>query len=275
MPALQSCNLKADRVVVEDHRIQTGHGALHARLWRPKKTRSEAPTIILFHDSLGSVELWRSFPAELAEATGYPVLAYDRLGFGASDANPRELDANFMRDEAQTAIPALRSQLGISRFIAFGHSVGGAMAVASAAAFPQDCVAVITEAAQAFVEDRTAAGVREAKVQFADPAQIERLARYHGDKARWVVDAWTGTWLAPWFAGWTIESLLAGGRCPVLALHGDSDEFGSEEHPRRISAAPSGKGEMLMIAKCGHVPHREQPQIVLKAVSGFLARGGL
>ncbi len=262
--------LSASDVAATDHLIPTPTGTLFARRWSPAGAKG-LPTLILFHDSLGSVELWRNFPERLALATGLPVVAYDRLGFGRSDAHPATLAFDFMREEARTSLPALRTALAIDRFVAFGHSVGGSMAVASAAAWPDACEGVITESAQAFVEDRTLSGIREAQAAFSDPAQVARLARYHGDKARWVLDAWIDTWLAPEFAGWTMDADLERLQCPVLTIHSDLDEYGSLAQPRRIIDRAGAGGTGLILQSCGHAPHREQIDQVLKAIEAFLS----
>jgi pimeloyl-ACP methyl ester carboxylesterase len=253
-----------------DHGIATPAGRLFARSWTPDAAAPAAP-VLLFHDSLGSVELWRDFPAALAQATGRRVVAYDRLGFGRSDPCTDTLTPAFVRHESVVNVPALCAQLDIARFVAFGHSVGGAMAVETAAAFGARCAALVTESAQTFAEDRTLAGIRVAKAQFAEPGQRERLARWHGDKARWVLDAWTETWLSPAFADWSIHAVLPSVRCPVLAIHGEDDEYGSPVHPRRIAASVAGPAEVLLLPGCGHVPHREQPEPVLDALCRFLA----
>lgn len=247
-------------------------GRLFARLWG-KVGEPSAPTpIVVLHDSLGCVELWRDFPATLAVATGRPVVAYDRLGFGNSDPHPGVLAPDFVLDEARTGIPALRAALGIDRMILFGHSVGGAMAVTSGAAFPEATDAVITESAQAFVEERTRDGIRQARATMRAPDQIARLARYHGDKARWVLDAWTETWLSDAFAAFSLDESLRALRCPVLAMHGDRDEFGSLAFPARITTVPSTPTEMVIFEGGGHVPHRERPAPVLETVVAFLGK---
>ena len=252
---------------VADIFIEAPGGQRFVRIWG--ELGSSVP-IILLHDSLGSVELWRDFPASLMEATGRPVIAYDRLGFGKSDPHPGTLDADFIREEARSSLPALSTQLGIGRMVLFGHSVGGGMAVCAGAALPDLVEAVITESAQAFVEDRTVAGIRHAEKNFEEPGQIERLARYHGGKARWVLEAWTRTWLSPRFANWTLDDDLRRLRCPVLALHGDRDEYGSRLHPERIGGLAGAGGEIVIIEDCGHVPHREKPELVLQAVARFV-----
>ena len=222
--------------------------------------------IVLLHDSLGSVEQWRAFPELLAAATRRDVIAYDRLGFGRSTARVGLPSITFVEDEADV-FAALREALGLSRFVLFGHSVGGAMALAIAAS--PDCEAVVTESAQAFVEARTLDGIRAAEADFADPAQFAKLERWHGDKARWVLDAWTKVWQSPAFADWSVDASLARIACPVLALHGERDEFGSVAFPRRIVEGVRD-GEMRVRA-WGHVPHREAPEEIVGLVADFLA----
>jgi pimeloyl-ACP methyl ester carboxylesterase len=216
------------------------------------------------------VDLWRDFPQRLAVATGRPVVAYDRLGFGRSDAYPGALPVTFIRDEAMAVVPRLSDVLGLDAVVPFGHSVGGAMALAVAARSPERCAAVVTESAQSFVEDRTLAGVRAARADFQRPGQLERLARYHGVKAAWVLDAWVETWLAPAFAGWCLDDDLRDVRCPTLAFHGDQDEYGSVQHAERIARLTRGPSRLVILDGCGHVPHREQPTRVLDEVERFL-----
>lgn len=255
-------------ILHEDFRVQLPTGGLFVRKWSP--VQAQGSPIVLFHDSLGSVELWRGFPSALAARTGRVVFAYDRLGFGRSDPRDDTLGMGFIADEASTFFPALREQLGIGRFIAFGHSVGGGMAVHSAARCADDCAALITESAQTFVEERTLQGIRQATTLFADPAQVERLGKYHGAKARWVLDAWIDTWLSPGFADWSLDAVLPQVKCPVLAIHGADDEYGSPRHPERIGKLAHGPARVEVMPDTRHMPHREREAVVLDLVAEFL-----
>ena len=251
-------------------------GRLYSRVWTPAPTGRPLPDapIIMLHDSLGSVELWRDFPAALSLATGRRVVAYDRLGFGLSSPRHGPLPLDFIAAEARHDFALVRQQLGIGPFIAFGHSVGGGMAVNCAAEFAADCEALITIAAQAFPEDRTLEGIRVAKEQFKDVRQVERLGKYHGDKARWVLDAWTETWLSPAFATWSLAPVLPRVSCPLLAIHGLHDESGSTRHPELIGElSRSSQVQVEIMEECRHMPHREQPEAVIGLVRGFLERG--
>ena len=132
--------------------------------------------IVLMHDSLGCVELWRDFPEQLARETGRSVIAYDRLGFGRSDPNARRLrrPPASVEAEAREGFRQLREALGIGPFVAFGHSVGGGMAICCAGVYESDCQALITESAQAFAE-RPHAGRhrRRAALAFAEAGRLE------------------------------------------------------------------------------------------------------
>ncbi len=265
------------RIASRDQWVEHPQGRLFARRWWPEDAPRQGSPVVLLHDSLGCVELWRDFPAALSRATGREVIAYDRLGFGQSAARSARPGLDFVREEAAFHLPVVCEQLGVRRFVALGHSVGGGMAIQCAAeaatAGAPDCEALVTLAAQVFPEDRTLAGIRVAREQFRDPRQIERLARYHGDKAPWVLDAWIGTWLDPDFSAWSLAGVLPRVRCPALAIHGERDEYGSTLHPELIGQLASGPVRVEILPGVGHVPHREQPAEVLSLLGGFL--GGL
>lgn len=255
-----------------DHVVPLRQGKrLFAREWRPAQMAKAEP-IVLLHDSLGSVELWRGFPAALAQTTGRQVVAYDRLGFGRSGVRKGVLPPTFIKEEAEYFLPTVFDYFRLNKVVLFGHSVGGAMAAACASRHPDVCAAVVTEGAPAFVEDKTVRGLLEAKANFHHAEQLDRLKRYHGEKARWVVDSWTETWLGTVYAAWHVAAEAPGVACPFLVLHGDSDEYGSMQQPEAYAKLSRGPSQLVVVKDCGHVPHREQPDAVLAAVVDFLGR---
>ncbi|WP_284337234.1 alpha/beta fold hydrolase [Comamonas sp. NoAH] len=255
---------------IEQHTIPFLDGSLFAQIWLPDGAQ-KAP-IVLMHDSLGCVALWRDFPSQLASATGRMVVAYDRLGFGRSSAHADALPMSFVADEAHQGLAQVLQHLGLHTFVVLGHSVGGGMAVCSAAHYPQRCESLITLSAQAFVEARTILGIRAAKKQFSEPGALDRLARYHGDKAGWVLHAWTDTWLSSAFASWSLDTYLRKVRCPALIIHGEQDEFGSAAHPQRIAQGVQGESSMHLLAGCAHMPHKEQTLHCLELIQTHLNR---
>ncbi|WP_291159844.1 alpha/beta fold hydrolase [Gemmatimonas sp. UBA7669] len=261
-------------VATESRFVDVAGGRLFVQSWSPAVLHADhtprAP-IVLFHDSLGCVALWREFPALLAATTSRRVIAYDRLGFGQSSARHDVLAHSFVEDEGREVVPRLLTALGVETFVAMGHSVGGGMAVAAAAAHRARCTALITMAAQSFVEDRTVAGVREARASFAAPEQLARIARHHGDRAEWVLHAWVDTWLHPDFATWSLDALAEQVHCPALVIHSDNDEYGSLAHPMRLLRHLRGPSRQLTVPGGGHLPHRTEPAAVLNAVQDLLA----
>jgi len=251
--------------------IEHPQGRIFARSWEPPGAQGASP-IVLLHDSLGCVALWRDFPAALCAHTGRRVIAYDRLGFGRSTARETLPAPSFVADEAAEVFPLVRQQLGLDRFVVLGHSVGGGMAVHCAAQFADHCEALITVSAQAFVEPCTIQGIEAARQMFQDAAQQQRLARYHGDKAPWVLAAWIERWLDPDFAHWSLATVLPNVYCPVLAIHGTKDPYGSTRHPQMIAQLCSGPVQLALMDEVFHVPHREQPARVLEWVAKFLAQ---
>lgn len=250
-----------------------GTAQVQVQRWLAAGADPAAIPVVLLHESLGSIGQWRSFPAQLAEALQRPVLAYDRLGFGQSTPRIAPPSFGFIEEEAQQCFPALMQALGLERYALLGHSIGGVMALHIAAAQPQACAAVMSLSAQAFVEERTLEGIRQAQRFFADPAQWARLEKWHGERTRWVFDAWTEVWLHPDFQSWRIDTALAGVTCPVLTLHGRQDEYGSTAFAQHIhSGHAQAAGSELVLLDCAHHPHFEQAEAVLAACAGFAAR---
>ncbi|MEQ6916534.1 alpha/beta fold hydrolase [Halomonas aquatica] len=256
-------------VEMRECRIATPAGTLHALRHLPGGAGVTGIPIVLMHDSLGCVALWRDFPERLAEVTGREVIAYDRLGYGRSAPYPGAQPTHFIEEEAET-FAVVREQLALERFVMLGHSVGGCMAAAIAGRHVDGCEALVTVAAQAFTEPRTLVGIREAQRDFAMPERMARLEKHHGDKAGWVLEAWVETWHSAPFANWTLDASLAGVRCPTLAIHGEHDEFGSLAQPRRIASLTPGPAEPRILPDCGHVPHRECPERLIEAFRPFL-----
>ena len=255
-------------VKTQEYFLATPYGEIYAKKWLPIKPSTDIP-LILFHDSLGSVALWRDFPEVLAMKLGRIIIAYDRLGFGKSAARNSLPNIEFIAEEATLFFPLIKKALSITKYLVIGHSVGGAMAI-NIAAVDKDCLAVITEAAQAFVEDITLAGIVESKKAFQQLGQMERLEKWHGSKAKWVLSAWIDVWLSPEFSNWCLAPGIKEVTCPTLVIHGDSDPYGSRAFPEFITNNVSGKSEMLIFANCGHIPHKEFPDELMTKVVLFL-----
>jgi pimeloyl-ACP methyl ester carboxylesterase len=253
---------------IKENKITIFDKKIYIKIWVPERLLSTVP-IILIHDSLGSVDLWKDFPLELSRKTSRRVIAYDRLGFGKSDCCIEQPSVNFIKEEAGIIFPELKKQLSIQNYILLGHSVGGAMAI-NIAAKDKDCLGVISISAQAFIENVTISGIQKAKEFFTKDNQIKRLEKWHGDKAKWVLSAWVNVWLSSEFSDWSLSYCIQDVLCPILVIHGDKDEYGTIAFPHYISTNVGGDSENLIIKDCGHIPHKEKPTETLNAVIQFL-----
>lgn len=253
----------------EEYKIETSYGKINAKIWTPDTIISEIP-VVLLHDSLGCVDLWRGFPDTLAETISRTVIAYDRLGFGKSDARNDIPPLNFIEEEAKEYFPEVKSGLSISEYTLIGHSVGGPISI-NIAARDQDCKGVITMASQSFVEKITMRGVEKTKREFERPGQIERLIKWHGNKAKWVINAWTDKWASKEFSSWNLDSCIGKVICPVYSIHGANDEYGSTALAEYFYEKSGGITEILILQNCGHMPHMEKTEKVVNSVKEFLS----
>ena len=232
-----------------------------------------ARPLVFLHEGLGSVAAWRDFPQVLCDALDAPGLVYSRRGYGRSAplAGPR--GADYLHREAQVVLPALLRALDLHAPFLLGHSDGGSIALLAAAQPPGDVApaAIAVLAPHVFVEEVTLLGVRAARLAWEAGASGRlqpRLARWHDDPAG-AFFGWNDAWLAPTFRDWNIEAELDQVRCPVLAIQGVDDRYGTLAQLDRIARAVRGPCRLLRLAGCGHAPHDEAPQVVIEAVAAL------
>lgn len=240
-------------------------------------SRAGAPELVFLHEGLGSVSLWRIFPAQVATATGCPVTVYSRYGSGDSDVLTEARTVGFMHEEALQALPEVLAQLEIENPILIGHSDGGSIALIFAGSpRPEGSGGVrglVLLAPHVFVEDLSVRSIAEAKVRFETTDLPEKLARHHRDAAKtfW---GWNDIWLHPEFRSWNIEEYLPRIVCPILAIQGLDDEYGTMAQVRAIGRQAGGPVEIMELEECGHSPHRDQTEAVLEAIRKFVGRMG-
>ena len=228
------------------------------------------PTLLLLHEGLGCVAMWRDFPAQLATATGCRVVVWSRPGYGGSQPYPEERKKGYMHREAEESLPALIAALHIERPLLVGHSDGGSIALIFAGAFPEVPLGIAVLAPHEFVEEVTLVGIRAARSIWESTDWPTKLGRYHLDAVR-VFEEWNDTWLSPLFRDWNIEQYLPKIRCPVLAIQGEDDEYATMRQIEVIAEQVPGT-ELLKLPNCGHTPQRDQEAAVLAALLAFVDR---
>jgi pimeloyl-ACP methyl ester carboxylesterase len=231
---------------------------------------ADSPTLVFLHEGLGSISQWRDFPARIVAGTGLPAIVYARYGHGQSEVLQPPHGVDFMHRDALESLPEFLRQLGIERPILIGHSDGASIALIYAGA-GHPLQGLVAMAPHVFVEDISVQGIAAAKRAFETTDLPQKLARHHRDPVK-TFYGWNDVWLAPEFRGWNIEGFLPAIKCPLLAIQGDDDEYGSMAQVDAIARQVSGPVEMLKLEHCGHSPHQDQPKIVAKAIVEFVKR---
>jgi pimeloyl-ACP methyl ester carboxylesterase len=231
-----------------------------------------APLLVFLHEGLGSLAMWKDFPARLCAAVGCRGLVYSRPGYGRSSPHRAPLAPDFMHRQAHQVLPALLSALHVDTAAdppwLFGHSDGGSIALLHAARFPEWVAGLIVLAPHIVVEALSLRSIAAARDAFAEGDLRARLARYHDD-VDGAFRGWNDIWLQPDFAAWTIEEELAPIRCPLLAVQGLDDAYGTLEQIRGI-ARHVPHTQLLELPGCGHSPQRDQPEALIDAAVRFL-----
>jgi pimeloyl-ACP methyl ester carboxylesterase len=225
-----------------------------------------APPLLLLHEGLGSVGLWRQFPDELAAASGRRVLAFSRFGHGRSDPPSRPRTPSFMHEEALEVLPELIARLELDDPVLVGHSDGGSIALIYAAHHPVPGVVAI--APHVFVEEMCLEEIRNARESYVRGGLRERMARHHcnPDDAFY---GWNDVWLDPQFVSWDIRQLLGTITCPLLLIQGERDQYGTMAQLDAIERAAGGPVRRVHL-DAQHAPHLERPRETVEAIALFV-----
>jgi pimeloyl-ACP methyl ester carboxylesterase len=239
----------------------------------------EAPTIVFLHEGLGCVGMWRDFPDRVAAATGCGALVYSRPGYGSSDPVRGTRSVSFMHEEALEVLPAVVEHFGLENILLYGHSdgasialifTGAAGAAGAAGARRIPVTALVLEAPHVFVESVCTDRIARLAGEYETTRLRERLMRHHGANTDSMFRSWTGAWLTPEFRRWNIEEYLPSIDAPVLVIQGEDDDYGTLRQVEAVVAQVQGSAESLVLPRCGHSPHIDQPEMVLEGSSRFI-----
>jgi pimeloyl-ACP methyl ester carboxylesterase len=226
------------------------------------------PALILLHEGLGSVSMWRDFPSQLAEKTACEIIVYSRAGYGKSGPAHLPRTVRYMHDEGLQVLPQLIDELGLTRPVLMGHSDGGSISLICGGGTDTELGGIIVMAPHIMVEPITVESIKQAKVAWYNTDLKKKLGRYH-DNVEAAFKGWNDIWLHPDFLYWNIEEFLPSVKVPVLAIQGEDDEYGSMLQIEGIQKHLPDT-ELLKLAQCRHSPHRDQTEAVLNAVEHFI-----
>jgi pimeloyl-ACP methyl ester carboxylesterase len=236
----------------------------------------EVPLVVFLHEGLGSLSMWKDYPQRLCDACGCRGLVFSRAGYGRSTPRPADerWPVDFMHREAHDVLPRLFDRLGVRADAnppwLLGHSDGGSIALIHAGAFPHAVAGVVAVAPHIFVEDVSIASIVAARDAYRATDLRARLARYHDDPDS-AFFGWNDVWLDPAFRDWSIEPVLDRLQCPILAVQGEDDEYGTLAQVTGIRARVP-HAEIVVLVNCGHSPQRDQPEALTRTVADFIVR---
>ncbi len=243
---------------------------LEARAWGPPP--DEAPTLVLLHEGLGCVQLWRDFPDKLANTTGFGVFAYSRAGYGQSNPTRLPWPLDYMTLEARNVLPHVLHHIGIQRGVLLGHSDGASIAAIYAGTTEDVHVrGLCLIAPHFFTEPDGLSAIADAKAQYETGTLRARLAKYHDDPEN-AFRGWNDAWLDPGFRDWNIEDVIKHIRIPTLVIQGRDDMYGTLAQIQALENGISSPLETEILDECQHAPHLEQSEKTRAAIAQFLER---
>ena len=228
--------------------------------------------LVLLHEGLGSVSMWRDFPQRLQAATGLGVFAWSRRGYGGSSPAPGPWPVAYMHEEARHWLPLVIEATGFDEIVLIGHSDGASIAAIYAGEQPAPVLrGLVLMAPHFFVEDVSLASIAKARVAFETGDLRSRLERHHGGNVDGAFRGWNRIWLDPAFRDWDIQAPLRNIKVPTLLIQGADDEYGTLAQLDAARSAIAAPVSTVVLADCRHSPHRDQPDATLAAITGFLS----
>ena len=264
--------MSADAADLEDQGfIEIDGDKLHYRMIGPRP--DQAPTLVLLHEGLGCVALWRDFPEQLAERTGMGVFLYSRAGYGKSSPCRLPRPLTYMDDEACRVLPKVLDRIGLRAGALIGHSDGASIAAIHGGSLQDHRIkGLILMAPHFFTEDEGIAAIREAKDVYEQGDLKRRLTRYHGDNVDTAFRGWNDAWLDPAFRQWDIQDCLNHIRVPLLIIQGEDDPYGTTAQLKAAEERCYCPVETVLLPNCKHAPHQEQTEQTLSRIERYLHR---
>jgi pimeloyl-ACP methyl ester carboxylesterase len=248
--------------------LEVDGAKLEYRLW----PASGKTGLVLLHEGLGSVSMWRDFPERLRAASGCPVFAWSRRGYGGSSPAPGPWPVGYMHEEARRWLPLILEATGFEQFVLIGHSDGASIAAIHAGeGQPSGLRGLVLMAPHFFVEDVSIASITAARLAFETGDLRQRLERHHGANVDGAFWGWNRIWLDPAFRDWDIRAHLPNIAVPCLLIQGADDQYGTLAQIDAALETIAAPTTSLVLPDCRHAPHRDQPEATVNAILAFLS----
>ena len=268
-----------------DHAIDTGEVEI-AYSTGP----DNGPTLLLLH---GLTDRRDAFPTVIDTLdVMHRVVAIDQRGHGYSGRTP----GHYSNDDHARDIRYILENVCQSPTVVWGHSMGGANAIAMAADPPEQLKALILEDPAIFGRARsTRAGGAPVNSPFGASLELIEAGISAEEMASRIAESEPG--MPDYYAPWKAERLaqidpeilrdvVAGRRrgvqdpkeslakidCPVLLMQADPDKGGILQDEFLAEITPkTGDWTTVKVVGAGHVINRNHPELALPIVMPWLA----
>lgn len=259
--------------MISDNNIITiKNDRLHYQWLKHREGKVQFPVIIMLHEGLGSIPQWKDFPEKVARLTGLDILLYERTGYGQSSPLIDKREIDYLQIEAKQ-LGLLIQQLEIPEYYLIGHSEGGTIGLLHASENPSGLRGLITLSANVKNEPKISIGIKSVMEKYWKNGSKMKsaLVNYHKEKTDEIFKAWSETWTAPMFQKFNIENYIVWIKTPILALHGINDLYTSLNQINLLSEHVEGSVDAVVLNDCGHHPHFEQEEEVLRKIGQFIS----
>ncbi len=248
--------------------LQIDKEKIAVKLFKHPKYMKVKDTIVLLHEGLGSIEMWKNWPTELSYRTKMDLVLYSRIGMGKSSKEKEKKKVNFLEKEALYYLPKVIDHYCNISPILLGHSDGASIALIYAGN-KLPCKGLILEAPHVFVEEITINEIKNIKKIWKINNLKEKFSKYHNDPEK-TFESWCEVWLSKNFSKWNITNLLENISCPSLVIQGADDQYGTLKQIDLIEKYSRFLVKKVIIDNCKHSPHLEKPKLVVDYIEKFI-----
>ena len=265
--------------------IDTSHGRLFVH------GSGDGPPLVLVHGYLVSHYYFKLVIPELAKR--FRVIAVDLPAHGESDTPAPSAFAYDLPSLADAVAEAVRA-LGVEKFALWGHSMGGGVSLTLAARHPERVERLLLEDATVYappmpLTGRISLAPLVGRFLYLNASSRRDFKNHFGrvfkDKSLnsdEMVDYYWERFNRPGrrVAAYELLRMLSRladntgdpGRvqAPALLVWGDEDRLIPLAHGKRLQKQVPG-ARMEVIGACGHSPHEERPDEILRLAVPFLA----
>lgn len=224
--------------------------------------------LVMLHEGLGSIALWKDFPEKLANKIDRKIIIYSREGMGKSTPITASRNIKFMHTEAKYYLKNIIEYYCEKEPILFGHSDGASIALIYGG-LDMSINSIIVEAPHLMVEDITVREISKIKSKWQTSNLRDKLGKYHED-VEGAFNGWCNIWLSEEFKKWNIEEYIKKVKVPLFAIQGENDQYGSIEHIDLLEKLLETRFKKLIISNCRHSPHEEYPDLIIDNIGKFL-----